>query len=712
MDWNTNLDYGSGVDIAPGVNSLLDAHAVDTPGHGNQNQGGSIVIRTYLSPAATCSGLWGTTLDCPAPATATPFGPFIMIRDSSTGCPYYASYLTTVNPINNQPMVWTGGPLNCSDYPVGCLAVVSTSDLSVCPPGDTCTPGSVWLDPTQQTQHTLANSITPQAAYADGHPSSTPTPQYPNNVAWTRSPQWNGTPGPDDSYIGGSLSTTDLANLGSGSACGASPQYGCVARLRFKLPANTPGTPCADTPPNNAGCWLSSNAAMRYWSLTLWQQQPTTFPLDYYNLDPDGIAPNQDGAKAVSIISLADSAFTVTNGYVTLLIVPGANIPTALQQTSASTGISTGGVQPETVSGMYSAWVANGYNVVSLHPFKGTTFDQDVPLMMTLRNTLPASSFNCSGSAVPFFTAEYTSGGGMMGPYLPQVDFVDPTTLTSPPTASGLPPASVCGKIPNLLPSGNGPLYLSAATADCGAGSNCVDWPGQTWAEDNAASPVSPPLVCCSTTPAGSPQIDFVATQFSVPVDANNLTLYPASLQDCYEAFSGQASPCSQVVYQSLQYTGVPSGSPPPNPVTIVGSGFGYLPNLPQVIASCGAGGPCSSAYLEVQNDGHSGLHSSWDTYSNATYCQIYIASWSDTAISIIANLPVSTSDMYSGATLSPLSDVSPLTLMPNAQNTFMCPVEYGSSEGDDLTFIVTNPQSGLSATIPWSVSAPGTSLN
>ncbi len=285
---------------------------------------------------------------------------------------------------------------------------------------------------------------------------------------------------------------------------------------------------------------------------------------------------------------MADAAFTATNGYVTLLISVGANIPSALQQSSAGMGTQNG-VQPETVGGLYSAWVVDGYNVVNVHAF--SSFDNSVPLLMTLRNTMPAG-FNCSGAAVPFFTAEYTASGGMMGPFLPPVDFVDPTTLTSPPgTTSGLPPASACATIPDLLTSGNGPLSLNSTTYDCESPSKCVTWPGQTWPEDDDAYPTSPALVCCSTTPAGTPQINFVATQFPVPLDASNTTLYPSSLQDCYEPFASQTSPCSQIVYQSMQWSGAPSGALPPTPITIVGSGFGYLPTLPQLIESCGAGG-------------------------------------------------------------------------------------------------------------------------
>lgn len=98
-------------------------------------------------------------------------------------------------------------------------------------------------------------------------------------MAWARGPQWNGSPGPDDSYIGGAVSTTDLGNMqpGSTSLCknsqGNNSTDGCVIRFRFRLPANMPATPC---PPVNgtAPCSLTNNplAQVRYMSLTFWYQ--------------------------------------------------------------------------------------------------------------------------------------------------------------------------------------------------------------------------------------------------------------------------------------------------------------------------------------------------------------------------------------------------------------------------------------------------------
>ncbi len=217
-------------------------------------------------------------------------------------------------------------------------------------------------------------------------------------------------------------------------------------------------------------------------------------------------------------------------------------MPSWLQQSSMTSAI-TAGVQPVTVnpSGSvinYSAWTVNGYNVMNLSNFTGhgggPAFSTGYPLTMVIRNTLPGNGFACSGFSVPYFTAEYTTGGGMMGPYVPLVDYVDPNDTTilphsAPSSTSGLPSAGACGLLPAKVPAGNGPLYLSSTTLDCGSGSNCTNWPNQSW--PGVTGGVSPPLVCSGASP-NTPQIDFVATQFPVPVDAS-LTTYPTSPQSC-----------------------------------------------------------------------------------------------------------------------------------------------------------------------------------
>jgi hypothetical protein len=68
----------------------------------------------------------------------------------------------------------------------------------------------------------------------------------------------------------------------------------------------------------------------------------------------------------------------------------------------------------------------------------------------------------------------------------------------------------------------------------------------------------------------------------------------------------------------------------------------------------------------------------------------MYIANWTDTSISLVANIPIGEADLDS-QTLSPLSDVSPLTFVSTSADSpvWDCPVVTG----DTLTFTVTNPQ-------------------
>ena len=123
-----------------------------------------------------------------------------------------------------------------------------------------------------------------------------------------------------------------------------------------------------------------------------------------------------------------------------------------------------------------------------------------------------------------------------------------------------------------------------------------------------------------------------------------------------------------------------------PLTATIVGTGFGYLPTiLPYVMQT--------SPYLEINDT--AGTTTKWDTGtgSGGASCQMYIANWTDTSISIVANAPINPFNLYigsgAGKWLSPLTDFSPLTLFTNSNNTWICPV----ANGDRLTFTVTNPQ-------------------
>jgi hypothetical protein len=274
---------------------------------------------------------------------------------------------------------------------------------------------------------------------------------------------------------------------------------------------------------------------------------------------------------------------------------------------------------------------------------------------------LPGATFNCSGSAVPFFTAEYTNadknGGGLMGPYVPLVDYMDPNYLVLPAPKAYLPAESSCGVLPITLPGFNRPALPDAQVA----------WPNQYW---SSIVNTPPPNLYCPTTEshAPSPAIDFVATQFPTPA----LTYFGPGVCNILPNL------CSQIIVQSAQTSWQPA-----LPVTIVGTGFGFLPNvnLPLAVQD--------SPYLEISDAEASG--GSWNT-ATAITCQMYIADWTETSISLAANLPAGATDAY-GVVLSPVNDVSPMTFAAAAG----CPV----APGDLITFKVTNPQSGTSVTLP-----------
>jgi hypothetical protein len=667
IDWNTNLQ-------GPSVLTGLTPHVIDTPAHTVPNTAGSIIVRSYLAPEQ-CQGTPGTcSFSPPAPQ------PYLILRDATTGCAYN---MVANDNLLSKILVNKAYGLNCAQTspPAGCNAILSSSDPSAAGVSN-------WLDVNQKTQHTNFANITPQACYADGDPTLSSPPPFANRIAWARVAQWEGSPGPDDSYLGGAVSTNDLTAIRSGSSCGQAGG-GCLMRFRFRLP-DMPATPCQPVG-GTAPCSLASSAQLRYSSLTFWYQ--TAAPGVDATANP-AAAPDV-GNSPVSIVSLADTAFArSTDGdFVTLLVNNGAPLPAWLQQTadeaqcatppSGVCGV-TQGIQPVTnKNSSYAAWTVNGYTVLDLGQF--ADYDPKFALLLTIRNTLPSAAFACAATAVPFSTAEYTNitpaggsptGSGLMGPYAPLVDYVNPITL--PKTAPGqftLPSESYCGILPQTSPSFNSPTI-----------GNPLDWPNQFW-PSNTTNPF-PNLNCSTSAPgAASAQIYFVATQFPTPA-LTKFPTPPASQTACIV----DPGFCNQIVLQSPQTSESPAWQPP-LPVSIVGTGFGNLPQaLPLALTR--------SNYLEVSNDGASGLHPAWDTTAGAD-CQIYIANWTNTGISLAANLPLNVTDMYQqqndiGAVLSPLSDFSPLTFAAAAPSSSTgCPIAYDSKSGggDNLTFTVTNPQ-------------------
>lgn len=727
-DWNTNV---GGPTVASGA---LSPHVVNTPEDTTlsslnsvcptcgPNTAGSIVVRSYLAPPETCSGTDGSSLSCNPPTGLPPSQPYLIVRDTLTGCPYTTQLVNTL--LNT-------ASINCQAHPnqTGCSAILSKTD----PSGKSKTASATnWLDSVQKAQHTNDANYTSQGCYANGDPTASSPPQFANRVAWTRVAQWEGSPGPDDAYIGGAVSTTDLSNMApntNGSPlCKDSSNNpstsGCLMRLRFQVPV-MPNTPCYP----GSSCQLSGSEQMRYTSLTLWQQTATAAqiaadPSLNFLADPDGADfGNASSLSPTSVVSLADPAFcTTTNGsspcYATLLInvgIPSASLPAFLRQTSTEQACSstpssslcgivqgTAPVQPPsstpgTPLPYFSASSVGGYTFVNLA--SQNTFSTSLALLFTMRNTLPSSGFNCSGAAVPFSTAEFTNedgaGGGLMGPYVPLVDYVDPATLptTAPTLTSGsLPSANSCGV---LIPP---PPAAAAYPLINGAGPTYpILWPQTYW----PSSSTNPPNLNCGTTTTGLPttQIDFVATQFPIPVDDSSFTGSPTN---CNTAMANNT--CSQIVAQSTQVTEEMGGTAwqPGLPITIVGQGFGTLTfgsspsqaQIPAVVTSS-----TSPSYLTVYNCG-GGTNSDpskcavW-TAPNSN-CEIFVSNWTDSSVSFMVNLPVNIQSMYQqnvelGGYLSPLSDYSPL----NFAAASACSI----SGGDNLYFKVTNPQTGAAVT-------------
>ncbi len=732
IDWNTNVQ---GPTVSSGA---LSSHVVNTPedttlsslssvcGTCGPNTAGSIVVRSYLAPPETCSGTDGSSLTCNPPTGLPAPQPYMIVRDTLTGCPYTTQLVNTL--LNT-------ASINCQAHPTstGCNAILSKTD----PSGKSKTASAAnWLDSVQKNQHTNDANYTPQACYANGDPTASGAPNFANRIAWTRVAQWEGSPGPDDAYIGGAVSTTDLTNMApnaNGSPlCKDSNNNpstsGCLMRLRFQLPV-MPNTPCYP----GSSCSLSGNEQMRYTSLTLWQQTATAAqiaddPWLNFLSDPDGADfGTASSLSPVSVASLADPAFcTTTNGsspcYATVLInvgIPSASLPTFLRQTSSEQACTSTpssslcgivqGIQPVqppsstpgTPLPYFSASSVGGYTFINL--VSQNTFSTTYPLLFTMRNTLPSGGFNCSGYAVPFSTAEFTNedgaGGGLMGPYVPLVDYVDPAILpsTAPTlTSSSLPSSNSCGV---LIPPP--PATAAYPLANGASSANPITWPQTYW----PSSSTNPPYLNCGTTTSGlTTQIDFVATQFPIPVDDSNISGSPTN---CNTAMANNT--CSQIVAQSTQVTEEMGGATwqPALPITIVGQGFGTLtfgsnPSQSQVPAVLTSS--TSPNYLTVYdcggntNDTNPAACAIWTAPTSVGGgCEIYVANWTDSSISFMVNLPVNVESMYQSnyenppGYLSPLADYSPL----NFAAASACSI----SGSDNLYFKVTNPQTGVSVT-------------
>jgi len=189
---------------------------------------------------------------------------------------------------------------------------------------------------------------------------------------------------------------------------------GRVMRVRFQMPT-TPPTPCA------SGCSRTGNEQLRYMSLSF------------------------EGPAAATLASVADSSFVQNaSADVTLIVGTGASIP---------------------------SWItaANGYTFLDLTAISGYLQLSS----LNLRNLDPAGTFNCSSATVPYDTGEYTPGGGLMGEYVPFVDYPLASALEQ--VAGGPPSTGACAVFPDGeagLPPSCGvvtpnPISISAVSTLC-----------------------------------------------------------------------------------------------------------------------------------------------------------------------------------------------------------------------------------------------------
>ena len=134
------------------------------------------------------------------------------MRDAYSECPYPASTLVNSGVIYAPTSPPTPGTCTTIPAPPACNAIVSTADLGSCTQGGTypCLAQN-WLDQTSKYWHATNADITPEACYANGDPAL--GAPLGNKVAWTRVQEWEGSPGPDDGYIGGAISPSDLVSL-------------------------------------------------------------------------------------------------------------------------------------------------------------------------------------------------------------------------------------------------------------------------------------------------------------------------------------------------------------------------------------------------------------------------------------------------------------------------------------------------------------------
>ncbi len=210
------------------------------------------------------------------------------------------------------------------------------------------------------------------------------------------------------------------------------------------------------------------------------------------------------------------------------------------------------------------------------------------------------------------------------------------------------------------------------------------NYPEQYWPSSSITGPEK--LVCGTSTPA--PVINFVGTQFSIPVDNSNFAGSPLHCK-----LKASLNSCSQIFAQPTQGSGNAAGNWQPGlPLTIEGSGFGTLPviNLPYATT-----GWSSTAYLTIQDlNSQNQVNWSSPSLSSNSKCQMYILKWSDTSITVVPNVET-TAVNGMGTSLSPLTETNPLSLVASTKCVVIA--------GDRIQVTVINPQSptGPPASLP-----------
>lgn len=251
-----------------------------------------------------------------------------------------------------------------------------------------------------------------------------------------------------------------------------------------------------------------------------------------------------------------------------------------------------------------------------------------------------------------------------MGAYVPLVSYV---TWTQLPGVSMVPAFPTAG----TPPSGYAPTNNLSEIYQANQPLHTQNFPEQYWNLVGGG----PQQLLCGMVAAPAPQIDFVGTQFSAPVGNAN---FPTSPMHCALAINNNS--CSQILYQPTQAAGnMAQNWQPGLPLTIEGTGFGFLPEMTLPYATTSWG---STPYLTIEDVNPQNQFVNWS--SPNSQCQMLILNWSPTTITVVPNVET---HMYDGSNtlVSPLTDTSPFSLSASTS----CAVILG----DSITVTVTNPQ-------------------